>query len=156
MEHRDWRDVTTGLALVAVGIAFWTVGANYRMGTMTRIGPGFAPMVLSIALAAIGLAVAATGLTRARTEFPRLAIRPAVVILSGIAVFAATVRSAGLMPATVLLVTIATLADGRVRPLFSLGLALALAALAYTIFIALLGLPIPAFSRRFLAMTGFL
>lgn len=156
MERSDWRDVSSGLALLAVAIVFGTVGSDYRMGTMTRVGPGFAPVMMSIALGGIGSAIALGGLLRRSVERPGLSLRPAVVILGAIGIFAATIRSAGLVPATVLLVMLATLAEGRIRPLFSLTLAAGLTAIAYTIFIALLGLPIPAFSRRFLALTGWL
>lgn len=154
MEHRDYRDVISGLALAVLGLVFAYYSLDYRLGTVARVGPGFPPLVLGLILAALGGAIAIMGARRWINPGERFAFRPFVTIIGAIFVFALTIRSLGLMPATLALVVVATLATGRFNPRFVILLALALMGMAHLIVIQILGLPIFEISPSLRAWTG--
>lgn len=154
MEHRDYRDIFSGLALVIIGLAFAWYATDYRLGTVARVGPGFPPLVVGLIVAGLGAVIAVAGARRWVEPGERFALRPFIAIIGAIALFAATVRTLGLVPATVLLVAAATFATGRFQPRYVALLAAALTGLAYVIFIAILGLPIMVFSDRLLEAVG--
>ena len=68
-----------------------------------------------------------------------------MAILAGGLAFTYLVEPLGLVPATVALVGFAALAERHVRPLRTAILAVALSALAVTVFSWGLGIPVPAF-----------
>ena len=54
---RNQRAFAAGALFLAVSIFYFTMSFNYVHGTAARMGPGFFPKMVSIALAAIGLIV---------------------------------------------------------------------------------------------------
>ena len=49
MQDRDRRDIVGGLLLAAIGIVAGLYAlANYRMGTVNRMGPGMVPVTMSM------------------------------------------------------------------------------------------------------------
>lgn len=154
MEHRDYRDVISGLVLTVIGLIFAYYSLDYRLGTVARVGPGFPPLVLGLIMAGLGVAIAVMGARRWVAPGQRFAFRPFVTIIGAIFVFALTIRSLGLMPATLFLVVVATFATGRLNPRFVLILALSLTGLAHLIFVQTLGLPIIEVSPALWAWAG--
>lgn len=154
MEHRDYRDIVSGLALVVIGLAFAWYATDYRLGTVARVGPGFPPLVVGLIVAGLGAVIAIMGARRWVGPGERFSWRPFLTIIAAIALFAATVRSLGLVPATILLVVTATFATGRFHPRRVALLAASLTGLAYVIFVMILGLPIIVFSDSLLNLVG--
>jgi hypothetical protein len=142
---RDWTDVIGGAALLAFGLWFvWHAQAEYDMGSLRRMGPGFFPTVLGWLVAGFGALLLLPALFR-RGELPAPAIRPLATIIAGGLAFAWMIEPLGLVPATVALVCIAAFAEPRVRLLRTAILAGVLAAAAVAVFSEGLGIPVPAF-----------
>ena len=151
MGRVNWIDAAAGLVLVAAGIAIHLhVTASYDIGTLRRMGPGMVPMGLAVLLSALGGLLALDALLRpASAQRPGFRLRPFLFVLAAIASFSLTVRWLGLVPAVVLLVAIATLADRDARLKTFLALAAVLAALAHVVFRVGLGMNLPPFRWPF-------
>ena len=144
MGRRDNRDLATGAVFILTGLgaAIWAA-THLQLGSFARIGPGMFPVCVGIALAVFGAAILLPALRRAG-ELPAADLRPAAAVLAAVAVFAATVRLFGLVPASVGLTFVALLADGRPRPIPALVLAAILSFLAWAIFVRGLGVQLDA------------
>lgn len=150
MGRVNWIDAATGLALVLAGIALHAhVTASYDTGTLRRMGPGMVPMGLSLLLAGLGGLLALGALLRPAGPPPEFRLRPFLFVLGAIAVFSLSVRTLGLVPAVVLLVGVATLADRDTRLATFLALAAVLAAMAHLVFYLGLGMNLPPFRWPF-------
>ncbi len=57
MKIKSQTDFVSGLALIAVGLAFAIGATNYSFGTSIRPGPGYFPFGLGVILAILGLIV---------------------------------------------------------------------------------------------------
>ena len=146
MLSRDYRDIMAGLLMIAIGggaaIYAWLF---YRLGTVMHMGPGMFPFGLGILLAIIGVIVVLPALVREGPPIPRPDIRSFIFVSLSLVGFALTVRWIGLVPAVVLLVLIAALADNKLGLVKSLVLAALLSVLAWFIFIYALGIPLQPF-----------
>jgi hypothetical protein len=142
---RDWTDVIGGVALVAFGLWFtWHAQAEYDMGSLRRMGPGFFPTVLGWLVAAFGALLLLPALFR-RGALPMPALRPLAAIITGGLAFALLIEPFGLIPATIGLVGIVAFAEAQPRLLRTAILAVALSVMAVAVFSEGLGIPIPAF-----------
>lgn len=132
-----------GLLMAAVGAgAALYAQAEYDFGELRNMGPGFFPVVLGWVLAALGLLIALPALLR-RGEAVTLATRAALCVVGALVVFGLLLKTAGLVLATMASVLLASLADARFTWRTRLLTAVAIAALAWLIFIAGLGMVLP-------------
>lgn len=122
------------------GVAAW-VARDYPMGSAVRMGPGYFPLVLGVLLALLGFAncVRGMGIKGGRIEGMRL--RPLLLILGAVGIFAIAIESAGIVVSTVLAVALAAAASPESRPREVVFLAIVLLALAVGVFTYALGLP---------------
>lgn len=142
----DGTDIAAGLVFMAVAGFFGWQGLGLDMGTTTRMGPGYFPMVLSGLLFVLGAAILIKALGRPDDEpFGRIAWRGILFILPAPVVFGLTVRGLGFVPALFIAALIAAQASARLRPLPALVLAVVVTILSTLIFSYGLGLPF----RRF-------
>lgn len=111
LENR--RDLGTGLFLMLMGI--WIANyasTHYKIGELSRIGSAAYPIAIGVLLAFLGLLVAISAwFTKGSTE--AAPIRPIVMVLGSIVVFALLVDRAGLLPAVAALVVGTILADNQ-------------------------------------------
>ena len=150
MRRFNVTDAATGLALVLIGLFVQAhVVASYDLGTFRRMGPGMVPLGLALLLSGLGALLALSALLRAPVPLPQLQLRPFVFVLASIAAFAMTIRFLGLVPAVVLLVGFATLADRDSRFGMFLVLSAVLATLAFVIFRLGLGMNLTPFRWPF-------
>ncbi|MFN7051298.1 MAG: tripartite tricarboxylate transporter TctB family protein [Gemmobacter sp.] len=149
MSRLDIRELAGGLFLTATGAGFAGHAiANYSIGTVTRMGPGMVPAGLGVLLVIFGLVVIATAfLQESKGGSIRIAI-PAVILLSVLA-FALLITPFGLIPAVVACVIVATLAEEKFDPAFSLKLAAVLCLIAWLVFVVALQLPVTLFAWPF-------
>jgi len=109
---RDYQDIIGGGLLVALGVFCAIYAYNeYDMGTMSRMGPGFFPTWLGILLAIIGVLIILPALARAGTGHMKIEWRTAFLVLASIVAFAVTLRTLGLVVATMATVIIGSIAD---------------------------------------------
>ena len=145
MRQRDYTDIIGGGLLIGAGLFFALYSHEYALGTLTRMGPAYFPRVLGYLLAGLGALIVLPALQR-RGEMPPLHLRALVAILAGVGAFALALRPFGMVPATFLLVGIASLAQREVRLVPTLLLAAALSVIAVVVFGKGLGVLVPAFN----------
>ncbi len=145
MHRRDPRDIIGGLLLVTVGLAFAAYAyANYRLGTVARMGPGMFPLGLGVILATLGAVLTVQALRRPG-NWPTGEPLVAGLVLAGIIAFGMAIRPLGLIPAICLLIVLAAPAEGRIRPRTIAALCVCLSLLSWLIFSVGLGLPVRMF-----------
>lgn len=142
MKIKSPSDFWCGLIFLAIGVAFMLLAREYRMGTAARIGPGYFPTLLGGVLAALGLVITLPSLFVTGEQFPRVAWRPLLTILTAVVVFGLLLEPAGLAVAVAALVIVSGFADPELRLRDSIGLALFLVVFSIGIFVSLLGLPL--------------
>jgi len=140
---RDYHDIWGGglLAVLGLAVAAWA-WSSYDFGSLRRMGPGFFPTILGGVLAGLGLAIALPAWWRAGKVRP-LAAPEAAGVLAAIVVFGLLLQPAGLVPATVLAVLIASAPAPKPGWLWRAVLAGGLAALTWAVFIAGLQMSLP-------------
>ncbi|MDW8335597.1 MAG: tripartite tricarboxylate transporter TctB family protein [Tepidimonas sp.] len=141
--NRDGRDIVGGVLMAAIGAAAALYAqAEYELGELRNMGPGFFPVVLGWVLAVLGLLIAVPALLR-QGEAITVAWRAAACVVGSLVVFGLLLKPAGMVLATVAAVLVASLADDRFTWRTRLITAAAIAALAWLIFIAGLGMVLP-------------
>jgi Tripartite tricarboxylate transporter TctB family len=139
----DAADLVGGLLVFAGGCAVALGATSYQIGELTRMGPGYFPLVVGIALAVIGLGLVLVSRTTA-TTLPRLRLKPAFAVFAGLIFWALTIERFGLVPSTLGLVILVSLAQGRPNPGMIAATAAFLIAFSIGVFIYALAIPIPA------------
>lgn len=145
MLTRDYRDIIGGGSLLALGLfAGLYATTEYSVGSVQHMGPGMFPAALGFLLAALGAAIALPALFRPGL-LPRPEIRPLVATAASIVLFAATIRTAGLVPAVILLTVTAALGDNKLGWIAIALLSAILSIFAVLIFIVGLDMPLQLF-----------
>ena len=134
------KDIWGGLFFIALGAAGLWFGADYAFGSSARMGPGFLPKLLCWSLVGLGLIVFLIGLTRSAGPMDRWDMRPLLLILAAVLVFAALIERAGLVAATMGLTLVGAAATSDTRWGETLILAAGLAAASVLVFVKGLGL----------------
>lgn len=129
------RDRYGGALMILIGLGAAFEGIRYKIGTLSRMGPGFFPTVLGVLLALIGIAliagaqpaVARAGKARAIIDW-----RGPLCIVLSLLVFVVLGKYGGLVPATFAVVFISALGDRQntVRDASVLAIVLVLASIA--------------------------
>ncbi|HZA00855.1 MAG TPA: tripartite tricarboxylate transporter TctB family protein [Hyphomicrobiaceae bacterium] len=134
-------DLLSGLGLIGLGGFALGYGWRYAFGTAARMGPGFYPRLVSLALIAIGAALVVRSLVRHADELGTIELRPVALVLLSTVLFAFLIERAGLVASTVLLTVLARLADEDFRPAEVLLLCLVLVLFSSAVFWYGLALP---------------
>lgn len=136
------QDLVGGVLAVVFGLFAFVTASSYPMGSLLRMGPGFFPCTISALIVLLGLALIGSGFrSRANVD---IRLRSVLMIGLGIVIFALLLERVGLVPATLALVLLSSVADPEWRPRRAAILAAAMTALVYLIFVVLLRTPIPA------------
>ena len=131
------------MIFLAIGIAFMVLAREYRMGTGARMGPGYFPTILGGLMAVLGLTLVVPAFVRDGEAFPKLHMRPMLMILVSIVVFALVLQPLGFVLAAALLTVVGGFADPDLRFSESLALSILLTVFCVGVFALLLGLPLP-------------
>jgi hypothetical protein len=136
------KDFLSGVMFIAFGLAALYFGRNLQMGTTVRMGPGYVPHMLAYIMMSLGgiITVVALVTQGERTEAPKW--KPITMVTIGIVCFAALFERAGLLPALVALVLIASLGGEEFKLTEVLGNMVALAVLCVLVFKVGLGMNI--------------
>lgn len=141
------RRMAPGAVLAALGAAAAAyVAAQYRIGSLSAIGPGLFPFALGLLLAGFGALMCLEALRPPAAPAigkPPLLPLPTLAVFAGIALFALLINRAGLLPATAALTLGAGLAGGTFSLRRCLGVFLALAVVGQVLFRMTLGIPVP-------------
>jgi hypothetical protein len=139
------KDFAAGLLYMAVGTAFAVASWGYRMGTASRMGPGYFPFWLGILMAVIG-ALVLFGALRAHAEpetVERWALKPLFVIIASVVVFGLLLTTAGLVVSVIALVVGSSLASPEFTWRATLLNTIVLIGFALIVFVYGLGLQFP-------------
>jgi len=103
------KDFLSGVMFIAFGLVALYFGRNLQMGTTVRMGPGYVPHMLAYIMLALGGIIAVVALLTPGeiTEAPKW--KPITMVTIGIVCFALLFESAGLIPALIVLILIASL-----------------------------------------------
>ena len=141
------RDFYGGLMLVLLATLALTASAELPGQRGFAFGPGTAPRLFSILLAALGAAVALGGVFAEGAPIEKYKVRgPALVIVSILA-FAGMIRPLGLVPATFLAFMISILGSTEMRWIESLVAAALMTLFCVLLFVYLLNLPFQLWPR---------
>jgi hypothetical protein len=130
---------------VTFGVFFMVQSFGLKIGTATRMGPGYFPLVLSGVLIVLGLVILIQAIRFESEPIGAIAWRGMLFILPAPVFFGLTVRGLGFVPALFCTALIAAFASHKMRPGIALLLAAGLTLFATIVFSYALGLPF----RRF-------
>jgi putative tricarboxylic transport membrane protein len=139
------QNLIGGALSVAFGIFVLAVALHYPMGSLLRMGPGFFPCIVAVLIVLLGLALFITGL-RIRPDASPIKIqwRSVIAIAAGVILFAVSLERIGLVPATLALVLVSSLAEPRWQPRRAAILAVVVTAFVYLLFVTVLQIPVAA------------
>ncbi|WP_293856940.1 tripartite tricarboxylate transporter TctB family protein [uncultured Alsobacter sp.] len=137
------QDFAAGLFLMAVAaLALW-LSSDLPLGTMRAMGPGMLPRAIAVLVGLSGLVLAASAFVSDGEALTRWHLRGPILILGAVAVFALTIRTAGLIVAGPASMIIASFATDEVRWKEAVIFSVAMTAGCILLFKVALKLPIP-------------
>jgi hypothetical protein len=135
------QDVAAGLFFLAFGVLFVVLGRDLTFGSTLQMGPGYFPFVLGLLLIVLGLGLAAKGYLAGGAALERWSLRPVLLVILSLVLFAVLIGRAGFLVSGAACVGVAAL-GGREFRLREAAVLIAVAVpLAGLLFIWLLGLP---------------
>jgi hypothetical protein len=120
---------------ILFGLTALYFGRNLQMGTTVRMGPGYVPHMLAYIMMVLGAIVAVIALLTSKgetTEAPKW--KPITMVTIGIVCFGLLFETAGLLPALVALVLIASLGGEEFKLIEVIGNMVVLAILCIVVF----------------------
>lgn len=140
---RNPKDVLSGIMFLAVAISFAAGALGLNLGTPLEMGPGAFPLILSVLLAGVGIAVLLRGLRLPGSPVGPLAVRGVGLVVGAPIVFGLTVRGLGLVPSLLIALTMACHASRGMTPGRAIALSAGLTAFCILVFSCGLGLHFP-------------
>ncbi|MCD8339814.1 MAG: tripartite tricarboxylate transporter TctB family protein [Burkholderiales bacterium] len=145
---KDQRDFFAGIMFMAFGafFCFYSI-AKYALGTASRMGPGYFPMLLGGFLLVLGFLITLKSLVFRPSEgdgkVGAIDWRTVIIILGSVFIFAILLRPAGLIPATFIMIFLSGFAERTFKLIPILILATFLSVLVWIIFVWGLDLTVP-------------
>ncbi len=136
MKIYNRRDFNAGLMFLAIGLGFGMYSLEYSLGTATRMGPGYFPLMLSIIVGALGLIVLVMSFIPADAQEPPGPTdwRGIGLILASVALFALLLPYTGFIIAVLALVFLAATGSEESKTKETALLAIGLLALGVGVF----------------------
>ncbi len=136
------KDFLSGLMFIGFGLLALYFGQKLALGTPVRMGPGYVPRMLSLILVGLGALVCIVAVVSGSDPVERLKWKPITLVTIGIVCFALLFERAGLIPALVVLIMIASLAGEEFKLTEVIGNIVALSVLCTLVFKVGLGMNI--------------
>ena len=144
---RHPQDVFAGLLFIFFGVLALYFGKDYAFGTSVRMGPGYLPRVLSIALIGLGLLITVKAVMAGTSSIERGRWRPNLFIFGAILLFAFLIEKAGLFLTCFVVTLFCAYATIEARSKEALVLGVALSIFCVAVFVYGLGQPVPVWPR---------
>src|SRR5712691_6409649 len=141
------RDFYGGLALALLATLALTASSELPGQRGFAFGPGTAPRLFSIALAALGGAVTQADVFVEGPPIEKYKIRGPALVIIAIVAFAGMIRPLGMVPATFLAFMVSILGSTEMRWLESLIAAVVMTVFCVLLFVYLLNLPFQLWPR---------
>ena len=140
------KEFYAGLVFFGIGLAALIVARDYRLGTATRMGPGYFPLCLSLLLMLLGVASSVRSLRMSRgAPIGQWRLMPLAAIVLGVVAFGLLVERGGLVPALLALLVISAAPRLVARPIEVVITIALLTAAAVALFVYGLGMPFSLF-----------
>ncbi len=136
------KDLICGLVFVVIGLLFAVGSTDLDMGTATRMGPGYFPMVLAGLLILLGLIIAGKSFGQPDAAIGGIPWRAMLLIIPALCFFGFAVRGIGLVPGIFIVALAASFASSKMTPLLAVLLSAGLSIFCSLVFVKGLGLPI--------------
>lgn len=145
LQIRNQPDFFAGLLFIALGVAFSGVATQYSLGSAANMGPAYFPSLLGGLLAVLGCVIAVQSLGRSAGEHKveAMFLRPILLVLGAVAIFGAMLIPLGLVLASLVLITVSSLASHEFAWKYTLLSVIVLTGACYLIFVYGLQLPMP-------------
>jgi hypothetical protein len=149
MPNFNIKDLAAGAVFAAIGVAFLAGALTLDIGGAFKMGPGYFPLVLSILLTSIGLAVMAGSINTPAEAIGGVPWRGLVLILVAPIIFGAMARPFGMLVALPLTILLAASASRRTGLVVTAALVAGLTVFCVLVFAFGLGLPLPLIGAWF-------
>ncbi|MGV6873449.1 tripartite tricarboxylate transporter TctB family protein [Pseudochelatococcus sp. B33] len=138
------KDFLSGFLFIILGSGAVFIASSYRLGTLAAMGPGYFPIMLGVAITALGALIAIRAVIMPDTSEPleRLYIRPLLMVLAAVIAFGLFIQSYGLVASVVALILISRAARTEGTWLELVVMVVVLTAIPVGIFVYGLGLPL--------------
>jgi hypothetical protein len=140
------KDAAAGALFILLGLGF---GLNayltLDLGTNVRMGPGYFPLLLSVALVVLGVAILARAFQTEDEPWGAIPWRGLFFVLLGPVAFGLTLDALGLVPALAIIAFISSFASERMTPLLAVVVTIGLVIFCVGVFSWGLGSPIRLF-----------
>jgi hypothetical protein len=145
-------DLLAGLAFSLFGAGFLIASLHYEYGSAQQMGPGYFPRILSGSLLILGVFQIYQSIRSAGPEevgWRLFSAKPLIFVLGGMAAFAATLETLGIVLASLILVLTAGIVapEGRWKEL--LVASVILATFSALVFVKALGVYMPIWPEGF-------
>jgi hypothetical protein len=139
------KDFWAGVLFMAFGASALVIGWNYSLGTVSRMGPGYFPRMLSILLLVVGAVSVARSFFVAREELPAFAPKPALLIIGSLVASGYLLPRAGLIVGLAVLMLGAGAASEKFRAEWKKMVLLTAVSIVFcaVVFVRLLGISLP-------------
>lgn len=141
MKNKDLRDVVGGFGLMALGLFVAFYAQRYDFGSLTRMGPGYFPVVLGIILAVLGFLIALPAFFRPGEKI-QIDWRPLFFVLGSLVAFSILLKLLGIVFTAFISAFLASMAS-RMTWRQRLGLSAGISVITYGVFILGLSMVIP-------------
>lgn len=112
------KELWSAALMVFIGMATVIGSTNYNIGSLARMGPGYFPMVLGVILMILGIIALVSPSLEGGPAGDGMEILPAAtqiktwfLVVFSVGAFVVVGKYGGLVPATLILTTLSTLAD---------------------------------------------
>lgn len=147
---RSRNDLYVGAIFIALAVFFGSEARHYDLGAAGQVGPGLFPVVLSVLLFALGVAI---GLQywRAHAEHHARAVpwRAVILVCLSLFLFGYASDDLGLVPIVFLCSALTALSSTQNSLAAALGIAAAMSLLCFAVFKLGLGINLPSFGPAF-------
>jgi hypothetical protein len=141
----DKANLVCGILLILTGIFFAYQSIELELGTAFRMGPGYFPFILALALILFGAIILVQAFRAVHEPIGPIAWRGILFILAAPIFFGITVRGLGFVPALFFTGLIAAFASQKMTPVKAVVLAALLTVFSVLVFSYGLGLPFQRF-----------
>lgn len=139
------KDLICGLVFIVIGLLFAVGTKDLDVGTATRMGPGYFPLVLCGMLILLGLIISAKSFGKPDADFGVIPWRALLLILPATVFFGYTLRDIGLMPAVFIVALASSFSSSKMTVPLAIALSIGLSIFCAAVFKWGLGLPIQLF-----------
>jgi hypothetical protein len=136
------KDFLSGLMFIGFGLVALYFGQKLALGTTVRMGPGYVPRMLALIMMSLGGLICVVALVAGSEPMERPKWKPITLVTIGVFCFAMLFERAGLLPALIVLVMIASLAGEEFKLKEVIGNMIVLAILCTLVFKVGLGMNI--------------